>query len=237
MEDNMTPNAGYINIQPDLIQGSEEWLQARIGLLTASEMKLIISPKKLQAANNDKSRAHLYELLAQRISGHIEPHYLGDDMLRGREEEILAREVYEEEYGPVSQVGFITNSKWGFTIGYSPDWLVGDDGQAEAKSRRQKFQVETILADEVPEEFVIQVQTGLLVTERKWCDFVSYCGGMPMLTKRVYPDARIQEAILEAAAAFEEEIRVRRFEYEGRLVSSADRLIATERFIEQEITI
>ena len=233
----MTQGDPQILFHLELIQGSEEWLQARRGLLTASEMKLIISPKMLRPAKNDKSRAHLYELLAQRISGHIEPHYVGDDMLRGREEEELAREVYEEQYAPVSQVGFITNSKWGFTIGYSPDGLVGDDGLIEAKSRRQKFQVETILADEMPEDYVIQVQTGLLVSERKWCDFISYCGGMPMFTKRVYPDAEIQAAILEASTAFEDEMRAKRFEYEERLVSACDRLIPTERVIEQEITI
>ena len=227
----------YIVIHSDLIQGSEEWLQVRRGLLTASEMKLIISPKLLRPAKNDKSRAHLFELLAQRLSGFIEPHYIGDDMLRGREEEELAREVYEDEYGPVTQVGFIANSKWGFTIGYSPDGLVGDDGLIEAKSRRQKFQVETILADEMPEDYVIQVQTGLLVTERKWCDFISYCGGMPMFTKRICPDAEIQGAILEAAAAFEKELRAKRSEYEERLISSADRLIPTERYIEREIAI
>ena len=227
----------HISVYQDLIQGSEEWLEARRGLLTASEMKLILSPKKLQAANNDKSRAHLYELLAQRISGYIEPHYVGDDMLRGREEEELAREVYEEQYAPVSQVGFITNSKWGFTLGFSPDGLVGDDGLIESKSRRQKYQVETILAGEMPEDYLLQVQTGLLVSERKWCDFISYCGGMPMFTKRVYPDARIQDAILEAAAAFEGEMRTRRLDYEERLLTEADRLIPTERVIEQEISI
>ncbi len=228
---------GQIIIYDDLIQGSPEWLQARLGLLTASEMKLIVSPKMLKPAKNDKSRAHLYELLAQRISGYVEPHYIGDDMLRGRDEEELAREVYEDQYGPVHQVGFITNSRWGFTIGYSPDGLVGDDGSIEAKSRRQKFQVETILADEMPEDYLIQVQTGLLVSERRWCDFISYCGGMPMFTKRVYPDAVIQDAILDAAAKFEEELRVKRSEYEARLVMAPDRLIPTERVVEQEITI
>lgn len=233
----MTKKPDYITIKTDLVQGSEEWLQARLGLLTASEMKLIISPKMLRPAKNDKSRAHLYELLAQRLSGYIEPHYIGDDMLRGREEEELAREVYEEQYAPVSQVGFITNSRWGFTLGYSPDGLVGDDGLIEAKSRRQKYQVETIVADEMPEDYIIQVQAGLLVSERRWCDFISYCGGMPMFTKRIYPDADVQGAIVEAATAFEADLSSKRTEYEMRLIAAADRLIPTERVVEQEITI
>jgi predicted phage-related endonuclease len=93
----------------------------------------------------------------------------------------------------------VTNDDHGFVIGYSPDGLVDDDGLIECKSRRQKFQVETILADRVPEEYMLQIQTGLLVTGREWLDFVSYCAGLPMFIKRVFPDARYQEAIIAAA--------------------------------------
>ena len=53
---------------------------------------------------------------------------------------------------------------------------MGDDGLIECKSRRQKFQVETISADQVPAEYMLQIQTGFLVSGRKWLDFISYCG-------------------------------------------------------------
>ena len=122
--------SGHIKYHTDLIQGSDEWLQARCGLLTASEMKLIVTPT-LKIANNDKERSHLYELLAQRITQYVEPHYISDDMLRGHEDEVDARILYNDNYAPVTDMGFITNSKWGFTIGYSPDGLVGDDGLIE----------------------------------------------------------------------------------------------------------
>ena len=56
----------------DLIQGSDEWLQIRCGLLTASEMKHILTPT-LKVANNDKTRAHAYELAFQRITQYVEP--------------------------------------------------------------------------------------------------------------------------------------------------------------------
>ncbi|NBW19115.1 MAG: YqaJ-like viral recombinase, partial [Caulobacteraceae bacterium] len=161
-----------------MVQGGEEWYAARCGLLTASEMKLILTPK-LKIADNDKSRAHVWELLAQRISGYVEPSYVSDDMLRGREDENDAKITYTEHYAEVTDVGFITNDKWGFTLGYSPDGLVGDTGLIECKSRRQKFQVETIASGVVPEEYMLQLQTALLVSERKWIDFVSYCAGLP----------------------------------------------------------
>ena len=73
---------GRIRIYPDMIQGSDEWFAARCGLLTASEMHLIITPS-LKAASNEKERMHLYELLAQRITRYVEPSYIGDNMLRG----------------------------------------------------------------------------------------------------------------------------------------------------------
>lgn len=221
----------------DFEQGSEQWLAARRGILTASEMKLIITPAKLGYARNDKSRAHLYELAAQRITGYTEPHYVGDEMLRGHEDEIRARMAYAEKYEPVTECGFITNDKWGFTLGYSPDGLVGDDGLIECKSRRQKFQIETIINDAMPDDFIIQTQTGFLVSERKWCDFISYCGGMFMITKRIYPIPEIQEAIVDAATSFHAALEEVMAKYHDRISMKEARLIATERVIEQEMTI
>lgn len=218
----------------DLLQGSDEWLAARRGLLTASEMKLIITPT-LKVAKNEKASAHLYELLAQRITGYVEPHYISDDMLRGQVDEIEARALYAKHYAPVSDVGFVTNDEWGFTIGYSPDGMVGDDGLIECKSRRQKFQVETILAGEMPDDYMIQVQTGMLVSGRRWCDFVSYSGGMPMVTIRVHADDEIQDAIIEAATDFELRLSKLAERYETALTTG--RHIPTERRIEQEMQI
>ena len=198
-------------------------------------MKLIITPAKLQYASNDKERTHLYELAAQRVNKYVEPAYIGDDMLRGKEDEIWARGEYDEHYGEVKECGFITNDRFGFTLGYSPDGLVGEDGQIECKSRRQKYQLETIVGKKIPEEYIIQVQTGLIVTERAWCDFISYCGGMHMITKRVHADATIQEAIINAAGMFHEKLDKVLAEYRATVADPAMRLIATERRIEQEM--
>ena len=223
-----------ITYHRDLIQGSDEWLEARRGLLTASEMKLIVTPT-LKGASNDKERAHLYELLAQRITGHVEPHYVGDDMLRGHEDEVEARILYAQKYAPVADMGFITNDAWGFTLGCSPDGLVGDDGMIECKSRRQKFQVETIINGEMPADYLIQVQTAMLVTGRQWCDFVSYSGGLPMVTIRVLPDAAVQAAILKAAADFEARLADKLAAYHRAMEAADARLIPTERRIIEEI--
>lgn len=222
----------------DLEQGSDEWLAARCGLITASEVKLILTPT-LNAASNDKSRAHFWELLSQRISRYVEPRFVTDDMLRGQVDEIEARALYEQHYAPVQEVGFITNDRWGFTLGYSPDGLVGSDGAIECKSRRQRFQVETILCcvedRTIPEDFILQVQTGLLVSERQWLDLVSYSGGLPLVVIRAYPDPRIQEAIIEAASRFERWAADQMQQYREVLSHASNRLIPTERKIEVEM--
>lgn len=224
-----------ITYHPDLVQGSDEWLQMRCGILTASEMKLILTPK-LKIADNDKTRAHAFELAFQRISQHVEPQYVSDAMLRGQEDEIYAREAYREHFAEVVEVGFVTNDSMGFRIGYSPDGLVGDDGLIEAKSRCGKYQVQTIATNEVPEEYVLQLQTGLLVTGRKWIDFISYCGGLPMFVRRVEPEPEYQEAIIAAATAFETRVAEIMREYRCTL-ASMPKIIPTERREYQEIVV
>jgi hypothetical protein len=218
-----------LTIYKELIQGSPEWLQARCGLLTASEMKHIVTPSKLKAADNDKSRSHLYELLAQRVTQYVEPTYIGDDMLRGEVDEVEALEIYAENYGEIERVGFIVNDKWGFALGYSPDALVGIDGLVEVKSRKGRFQMQTIDEDRMPADFLLQVQTGLLVSERSWCDFVSFCAGLPMLTLRIFGDLEVQGAIVEAATKFHTVLDEKYAKMVERMSGRDYRLIPTER--------
>lgn len=228
-----------ITIHESFMQGSDEWMACRRGTLTASEMKLIITPT-LKIASNEKEKTHLYELLAQRVTGHVEPQYVSDAMLRGMDEEIEARAKYAELYAPVEEVGFVTNDKWGFTIGCSPDGLVGKDGGLECKSRMQKYQIRTLVEDvtnqTTPEEFMLQVQTCLLVTERAWWDFISYSGGMHMAVIRAYPDEKVHTAIVEAASAFEARLAEKLATYKTLTDSAVEnRLTPTERKIEQEM--
>lgn len=227
-----------ITIHRDLEQGSDEWHAARIGLLTASEMKYVITPA-LKTADNEKTRQHVWELAAQRISNYVEPSYIGDDMLRGWEDEVKARDAYQGKTGlEVEELGFITNDRFGFTIGYSPDGaVIGTKGGIECKSRRQKYQVQTIVEwhrDKViPNDYMIQVQTGLLVAEWEWIDLVSYSGGLHMPIMRVYPDVKMQEAIVTAATLFEEKVQAAVSDYQDATVN----MLLTERTVEEEMTI
>ncbi|MGV1682966.1 lambda exonuclease family protein [Sphingopyxis sp. NJF-3] len=222
---------GRVVYHRDVIQGTAEWMKLRTGVLTASEMSKILTPT-LKVANNDKARSHLWELLAQRITGFVEESFESWDTLRGREDEMEARMVYSQHYAPVEECGFITNDEWGFTLGYSPDGLVGDDGLIECKSRKQKYQVETIVEyaakNTIPTEFMLQHQTGLVVSKRKWIDFISYSGGLPMSTTRVDLLPEYEDAILSAAEKFEADLSDKRAIYDAMIASGA-RLVPTER--------
>ena len=225
-----------LHVLPDLIQGSDEWLDQRRGIVTASVVGQLITPKTIKPAANDTSRALTALLAAERITGWTDPVYVSDDMLRGTLDEPVARAIYAEKVIapiPVTEVGFMVRDDWGFPIGYSPDGLVGDDGLIEVKSRRQKKHLADIVADQVPLENLAQIQCGLLVSGRQWCDYVSFCGGMPLWVKRVYPDERWFEAIVAAVTAFEETAAQMVATYQA----AVEGLPATERTTLQEMTI
>lgn len=188
----------------DFVQGSDEWLEARRGIVTASVIGQLVTPKTIKPASNAESRALTALLASERVTGWAEEPYVSHDMIRGSLDEPVARGVYAEHHGAVTEIGFMVRDDWGFKIGYSPDGLVGDEGLIEVKSRKPKEQLVTVVAGEVPPENMAQIQCGLLVAGRQWCDYVSYCGGMPMWRKRVEPDPQWHDAILAAVEAFEQ---------------------------------
>ena len=221
-----------ITIYPDLMQGTDEWRQARLGMVTASEVdKLLTSTLKI--ASNASSRGLAATLTAERITGHVDVGYESADMWRGHVDEPAAREVYSEHHAPVTEVGLMVRDFGDYKLGYSPDGLVGECGLIEIKSRLQKVHLQTVLSDSVPTECMGQLQCGLLVSGRAWIDYVSYCGGMPLWVKRVTPDPKWLDAIVQAVAKFESNAAAMASRYRDAVRG----LPATERINDdQEIT-
>lgn len=160
-------------------------------------------PPVYRVSDNLGSRGLTATLVAERITGFVEPTPTSRDMERGTLDEPYARDVYSERYAPATVLGFMVRDFGRYSIGYSPDGLVGDDGLLEIKSRKQKIQLATFLDDEVPAENMAQLQTGLLVSGRDWIDYMSYAGGWPPYVKRVYPSNAWFSVIHEAAANLE----------------------------------
>jgi hypothetical protein len=209
----------------DVEQRSPEWYAARCGIVTASAVGKLVTPKTIKPASNDESRGLIDLLASERVTGHVEETYTSSDMFRGIIAEPYARAIYSENHAPATECGFMVREFGGFAIGYSPDGLVGDDGLVEIKAPRAKNHLATVLADEVPLQYMAQCQTALIVSGRSWIDFVSYAGGMPLWTKRVVPDVRWRAAILQAAEMAEQAIRERVANYQAAVVG----LPATER--------
>jgi hypothetical protein len=222
-----------LTIHDDLIQGSQEWLEQRRGIVTASVVGQLVTPSTIKPANNDKSRALVAQLVAERITGVVDPVFVNDDMLRGHEEEPRARDLYSEVYAPARESGFMLREEDGWKLGYSPDGLVGDDGLIEVKAPRAKRHLTTVLSGQVPSDHMAQIQAGLLVSGRQWLDFISFHGGMPMWVKRVHPDQRWFDAITEAVKQFEATAAEMVADYEALTAH----LHPTERLVEMEMTL
>lgn len=204
---------------------------ARTALATAKAKEV---PPVIEVANDQTSQGLVRLLTSERITGWTEdPTFMSDDMWRGVQDESRARDAYSEHYKQVAEVGFMVRREDGWTLGYSPDGLVGDEGLIEVKSRRPKKQLQTVLADKVPAENMPQIMAGLLVSGRKWCDFISYTGGMALFVKRVYPDAQWFKAIEEACRTFEHAAESMANTYLERV----DGLPLAERIVEMEMTL
>ena len=197
-----------LSIYDQLEQGSTEWLEARAGILTASTIGQLITAKTIKPAMNDRSRGLCQTLIAERITGHVEPVFPNRAMTRGTLLEPEARRIYAEQTGrDVDEVGFARLDTGTYTLGSSPDGLVGETGGIEIKSPSAKVHVSTVLSGAIPDYNRAQVQAFLHVTGREWCDFISYLPGEPLCIIRDYPDQRWQKAIVSAAEQFEETAR------------------------------
>jgi putative phage-type endonuclease len=186
----------------DCEQRTPEWFAARAGIVTASQVGKLLTPT-LKVADNDTARGIIAALVAERITGVVDETPMTTDMWRGVDHEPYARDIYSGHYEQAEEVGFMRYDGDGWTLGYSPDGLVGFDGLLEVKCPRAKSHVRTILADKVPAIYMAQLQAGLLVTGRKWIDYVSFCAGLPLYVKRVHPDPAWHEAIVAACQNYE----------------------------------
>ncbi len=180
-------------------QGGPEWKAARLGVVTASEMDALISPEgKVRTGAGVES--YLFKKVCERILG-FAPEASSWAMDQGVLLESVARPWYSFTNDvEVNQVGLMLTDDG--RIGASPDGIVGDDGGVEIKCFQPVHALEVLLKNEVPKDNIVQVQTCLYVSGRKWWDFVSFSNQFPAVVIRCYPEPKLQAAIKEATDAF-----------------------------------
>ena len=167
------------------LQRTEEWYQQRIGHLTASMAKDLIRYQKggITLQTDTKITNLKYRILAEQLTGQAtEDHFTADARRRmqwGTEHEEYAVNAYEIKTGSIVLMsGFVKHPSIAY-LGASPDGLVNNDGLIEIKCPETTTHLQRIEADTVPEEIKPQMLLQLIVTNRKWCDFVDYDPRLP----------------------------------------------------------
>lgn len=167
-------------------QGTPEWYEARLGIPTASNFsKLVTSAGATSKTFSD----YAFDLASQILVDEQDPPVSTWQMQRGTDLEPYARDEYQARVlALVEEVGFCRHDD--DNCGYSPDGFVGDDGLVEFKCVNQVSLTKILYKNEMPTTYFQQVQGGLYVTDRKWCDFVVYhpefTHGRDMFIKRIY---------------------------------------------------
>lgn len=168
----------------ECVQGSKEWFESRIGMLTASRIADAISKPKRESTGELRARYNLrIELAVERITKKPAEHFVTAWMERGIELEPLARAAYELRGNvETDQVGFVLHpDRHGLLwAGCSPDGLVGTDGIVELKVPKPSTHAEYLLAEEVPQDYRNQMMWQMACCPgRTYNDFVSYCADFP----------------------------------------------------------
>lgn len=234
-------------------QGSEAWLRARCGVITASRFKdarhKVGGLDEKQQAYVDAIRGGMTELAARIQAGYkaaprsdtVARAIAGEDvskpgfeatryawliametvarepldetfvtwqMRRGQELEPQAKRVYERRTGAwLEDVSLILTDDERF--GYSADAFRDDDGLVEVKCPASPDKIGEVWAnpDRAHLEYIDQIDGGLWITGRKYCDLVIYCPwlapvGKDLFVKRIFRNEARIEALEADLVAF-----------------------------------
>ena len=186
----------------DVEQGSREWVEARLGIPTASAFKRIVtSTGKLSA----QREAYQAELLSEWVFGEPAKDFDTAWTERGKVLEPDARRYYSFHTDAEAQtVGFCLRDDG--IAGCSPDGLVNPEGLLELKCPREDTHLLYLARGVLPTDYKAQVQGQLWVTGRAWADFMSYCPELPPFLIRVEPDPKFQAALDDHMPTFHAEL-------------------------------
>jgi len=191
----------------DVKQNTDKWFDLRLGKITSSNFGKIM-------ANYGKAFGNPAIEYAQKVALEIvtgkrdeSGSFSNGYMERGHELEPLAIEQYEIE-------NFVTVTNGGFHVdvqyGDSPDGHVGDNGCIEVKSVIPNTQWKRIKKGGIDSSYKWQVQGHLMIGDKEWCDFISYCPEMPeekqLHVVRVFVDYEMRTQLIDRLMDFSLEV-------------------------------
>ena len=163
------------NYRFDIEQQTDAWFEAKLGKFSGSDFHIMLG-------NSQTKKDFMWEKFSEiKYQDSDKEDFSTYYMERGKVLEHEARRMYNvTKEIVVKEVGLVEDD--GEFAGYavcSPDGLVGDDGIIEIKCLSAKFheQYTNPISDKyeyIKPEYRTQVQYNLLITDRKWCDFVYY---------------------------------------------------------------
>lgn len=216
-------------------QGTAEWIQARAGAITASRFADAVSVMTRASgerkAGDPTAAADKYaaDIAIERISGKPYGEQIKAWALeRGHELEAQARTIYESRFGLFAMESGIvkTDDDW---FGYSTDGMVGTDGLIEIKCPVDSQKILAMFRTGDVSEYMHQMQGGLWITGRKWCDFLMYVPdlasvGNDLYARRIYRDESFIESMEAQLLKFRSRVQVIEAMLRKPLAANVDQL-------------
>ena len=197
--------------QSQPLQGSSEWLEQRLGKVTASEVAKCMDFMK-NGKESAARRNYRENMVGERFTGvSANPDsYVSYDMKWGSVNERMAKAFYQMRTKTIIEVApFVQHPT--LMCGASPDGYIGKDGLAEIKCLRSANHLyKAIKTQEVPEDHLPQVHMQLWITQRKWCDFIAYDSRLPeglkIFVQRVHYDKEYVAELEKGVRQFLDEV-------------------------------
>lgn len=189
-------------------QGSEEWLDLRRGVITATKMAKCFTARGAISDTGIKTLAReLVSEILEQNSGEFVETYVNEAMERGQRLEPEAIETLSFELQQslpnvvIKPGGFYLDRE--NNLAASPDGIVEVDGSTlmgvEIKCPLAKNHTKYLLESGVPSNYRVQVQMNLMLSGLdKWV-FASYYPGAPMKVVTVEADKEFHETLFKVS--------------------------------------
>jgi hypothetical protein len=200
-----------------MLQGSDEWRQARCGSVGASDAPSVVRRTKTGYSADRESL--MANKVLERITNTPVEIYKTAAMLQGTAREPDARLLYSMVKGvEVEEVDLITHPRINGTHASPDGFVLVEGGTAiagliEIKCPMPAKHLDTLLNETISNDHIIQMQWQMACTAHSWCDYVSFNPDFPphmqLWIKRVARDSHFIVELEREIAAFIKELEAK----------------------------
>ena len=194
----------------ELIQGSDEWFAARLGVITASRLGDIM--KKTKYGESTYKTRLRFQLAIERVSGKsASDTVMNKAMYDGVEREPDARTLFEAITGKEVALCGSFDHPTIVNTSASPDGLLrGENAVLEIKCPTHATHAKNLMSETMPKNYIYQVMWQIACTESDYAYFASYHPDYPPELRlkwvKVEKDDSVIKSLEEAVRQFDIEI-------------------------------